>query len=130
MKKLFLLLFSVMLFACAERQADPREAIILSFLDKLTTDTVSPALFQSDYFVPELPQTNLQTLTQIKELMAESREIKVMTYAEAESRAEDIPYLDEPQSANLFVIKMNDRYAFCTMKEDKIESLLLLFKMY
>ncbi len=71
----------------------------------------------------------VEVLGQTKALMAESREIKVMTYAEAHYRAEDIPFVNDPQINNLFVIKMNDRYIFCLMNGNRIESLQVLFKL-
>ena len=135
MKKLLFFLLTITFFACAERKTDPREAIIWEFLDNLKNEKVSPKLLQSEYFVESQSwgkatvEAYLQTLGQIKELMAKSREIKVMTYAEARSRAEDIPFVDDPQIDNLFVIKMNDRYIFCLMNGDKIKSLQVLLKL-
>ncbi len=135
MKKLLFVLFATALFACGERKIDPRQVVILEFLDKLKTEEVCVELLHSKYFKEGkfynevAVNSYLQILSYIKETMNESSEIKVMTYAEALSRSIEVPTITNQNTDNIFVIKMDYRYALCVMNGDKIESLIPLWRV-
>ncbi len=143
MKKLLFLLITVALFAC-ERKADPREAVILEFLNKLKTEKASEELLHSKYFpekkftdshkredsyLPVPAEYYLTILQNMKTQLNESDDIKVMTYAEAQLRSIEVPTITDQNTDNIFVIQMGDKYAFCVMDGDKIDTLMPLWKV-
>jgi hypothetical protein len=134
MKKLLFILLAITLVGCTERKIDPRETIILEFLKELKAEEFSAKLLYSNYFKEnkfdnEVITTNyLHILSHIKEQLDNSKDFKVMTYAEAQSRSIEVPTINNATTDNVFVIEINGRYAFCVMNNNKIETLLPLWR--